>query len=296
MQAYGREGILQECLFVLFSFQKNHTPEEQRQVIFHIYTDQPGWFTRFTGCPLEVHYHELAPATIQQWRGGIDFVHRVKIEVLRDFLKSHQGNVLYLDTDVYFKGSLLPFFRRMGQRELFMHVSEGRLDMGSNPMMKKLHRFFHQKNTFNTGSQTVTIPPDAEMWNAGVLGFHSSYAPVVDEVLAFTDAAYREFPKHIIEQFAFTYFLGRQGQLHHTAQTIVHYWILSEVKAVLGSFFDYFKDCSWDELLRYSALVQYEVLVQEKASFFINRSIGGKMRKLSWQPALPDWTELLKQM
>lgn len=296
LQAYGHEGILQECLFVLFSFVKMHSKEEQQQVSFHIYTDQPDWFKKYTDCPLDLHFHEITPSLLNQWRGEINFVHRVKIEVLRDFVKKTSGTVLYLDTDVYFTRSLMPMLHRISQGELFMHVAEGSLCDDATPMMAKLHRFFRKQNRFSIAGRQETIPLDTVMWNAGVLGFNTTLAPVLDEVLHFTDAVHKLFPKHIVEQFAFSYYFGKNGAIHNSANSIVHYWILSEVKIVLGSFFEFFKGKSWEDLVRYSELVQHAVLVQEKTSFFINRSVMGKIRQLRWEPVIPDWAALLKQL
>lgn len=296
LQAYGHEGILQECLFVLFSFAKMHPEAERQQVSFHIYTDKPDWFRQFRDCPLDLHFYEITPALLTQWRGDINFVHRVKIEVLRDFVQQQKGTVLYLDTDVYFTRSIFPILQRIEKGELFMHVSEGQLNDDATPMMAKLHRFFRKQSAFQIGDKKETIPLDTVMWNAGVLGFHSDMATVLDEVLAFTDTVHRLFPKHIVEQFAFSYFFAKNGPIHNSAGSIVHYWILSEVKVVLGSFFEFFKGKSWQELLQYSQLVQHTVLVQEKTSFFINRSVMGKIRQLRWEPVIPDWAALLKQM
>lgn len=296
LQAYGQEGILQECLFALLSFTKMHTPAEQEQVSFHIYTDKPDWFRQFTDCPLDLHFHEITPALLTQWRGAINFVHRVKIEVLRDFVQKNTGPVLYLDTDIYFTASILPILQRIENGDLFMHVAEGKLSGGANPMMEKLHRFFGRQNKFTIEGKEEQIHLDTVMWNAGVLGFHTRQAGVLDQVLAFTDTVHKLFPKHIIEQFSFSYFFAQQGTIHNSANRIVHYWILSEVKQVLASFFQFFKGNSWEELVHYSQLIQHTVLVQEKTSFFINRSVTGKIRQLRWEPAIPDWGNLLKQL
>ena len=296
MQAYGQEGILQECLLVLFSFVKNHSKAEQEKFSFHIYTDKREWFAQFPDCPLDLHFYEINEARLKSWRGEINFVHRVKIEVLRDFVKQVKGAILYLDTDVYFTSAISSILERISHGELFMHVSEGKLNDGANPMMEKLHRFFKRKNTFEVNGKSVTIPLDTVMWNAGVLGFHTQFAPLLDDVLFFTDAVHQQFPKHIVEQFAFSYFFAKEAQVHHSAHAIVHYWILSEIKLVLASFFQYFKGKSWDQLIHYSSLVQHAVIVQEKTSFFINRSVMGKIQQLKWQPSIPDWDALLKQM
>jgi len=290
MQAYGNEGVLQECIFALLSFSKFHTPEECARVHFHIYTDQPEWFQQYADCPLQLSFRTISKQDLKQWRGAIDFVHRVKIEVLRDFVKHHTGAVLYLDCDVHFLKPVLPLLQRIAAGELFMHVAESRLSDRENRMMKKLHDFFKKKQ------QVYNVDLDSMMWNAGVLGFTTDQALLLDEVLSFTDKAYAQYPKHVIEQFAFSYYFQQAGKIHSTTATVFHYWILAEAKSVLHSFFNHFKGQSWVSLLRYSELIQHHVIVQQKTSFFINRSLHGKIKKERWHPVIPDWSMLAEQM
>src|ERR1022692_2665780 len=101
-QCYGNEGVFHECTYALLSLSRLYAQGELTNTEIWIYTDNPGWFRSFEGCWLPLHYREIDKATIQQWRGKIDFVHRVKIELLKDFIKDKKGNILYTDTDVVF--------------------------------------------------------------------------------------------------------------------------------------------------------------------------------------------------
>jgi hypothetical protein len=74
-QAYGKEEIKQECLFSLLS--------------------------------LRYHASEAFLEKLQDWRGSIDFVHRVKIKILQDAAQKYEGKFIYLDTDTYFLPKIL---------------------------------------------------------------------------------------------------------------------------------------------------------------------------------------------
>ncbi len=80
------------------------------------------------------------------------------------------------------------------------------------------------------------------------------------------------------------------------APYIFHYWNLKEARTVLVSFFTHFKGCTWDELTRYSSLVQIHALMQDKVNFYRNRGVLGTLQGKKWLPEKQDWEELVKQL
>jgi hypothetical protein len=73
------------------------------------------------------------------------------------------------------------------------------------------------------------------MWNAGILGIHSSHAArSLAEVLRITDLVCSGLDKHINEQFAFSYVLQTGGEVVPTAALLVHY--CGDVDHVLSRF------------------------------------------------------------
>ena len=93
-QCYGNEGVFHECAYALLSLSRLYQAGVKCNIEIWIYTDNPGWFEAFKDCTLSLHFRAIDKATINEWRGSIDFVHRVKIEVLKDFCKDKKGNVL----------------------------------------------------------------------------------------------------------------------------------------------------------------------------------------------------------
>ena len=193
-QAYGSEDILHECLFALLSLSRVLAPEERASVQICIYTDRPSFFQRYSDCPLNIVYRLLEEPQVRLWRGTIDFVHRVKIEVLRDYSASHSGAFLYLDTDVVFTESPLPILEDIGKGAFYMHIMEGVLKESAHPLLRKAASFLATRKIRVQGKDVI-IPPKAAMWNAGVLGFDSQSAHLLEEVLAFTDTVYPLFRK-----------------------------------------------------------------------------------------------------
>jgi hypothetical protein len=290
---YGAEPIFRECAFALLTLSAHPDWQDIPGFSIWIYTDNPEWFAAFTDCPLPLNFRTLDEATIKSWRGAVNFTHRVKIELLRDFTATHSGNILYADTDVVFRAPLASCFSRIASGQLLMHVREGRVDQQGNPILQKLHRYLS-----DSGAVAASGVPlgTFSMWNAGVLGFTQSRSALLEQVLTFTDLHYSRFPKHIVEQFAFSVVFAENGPVKTTAPVITHYWNLKEVREVLASFFQAFASTPWAELTRLSQLIQVDVLMQEKSNFYINRSIAGKMRKEKWRPQLPDWQDCLSQL
>ena len=295
-QAYGDKGILQECVFSLLTLCRQHPKEILDTLEVWIYTDQPEFFRSFRDCSLQLRFRKLDHEQITAWKGTIDFVHRVKIEILREFTKEREGQVLYLDTDTYFTQPIDPILNRISKGELYMHIMEGLVHESDNVILGKLSKFIKKNNPLKVNGNQLNIAEDTAMWNAGVLGFHTRYRSLLDEVLIFTDEIYQQFHKHVVEQFAFSWYFQNAGALKTAHTNIFHYWNLKEIRLIFNSFFTYFEDSTWEDLVRYSVLVQLPEPMQQKVNFLQNRTPLEKFQKKHWKPQEPRWDLLVRQL
>lgn len=294
-QAYGNQSILNECVFSLLTLTRIGQSFSDLQV--WIYTDNEAYFKSFTACPVPIYYRTIDAAQIKEWRGATDFVHRVKIQILKDLAAAQpQANILYLDTDTEFLQPVDTVMQRIAEGQLFMHVDEGVIREEGNPILKKLNKFLADNRSIPVDDGTITVSDDVVMWNAGVLGFRAADAAMLNDVLSVTDVLHKKYQKHIIEQFAFSLIFQNKQQIKAAYPCIMHYWNLKEFRVILDSFFTHFKACSWAELETYSRLLQVQVYIQQKANFYQTRSISKKIAKETWQPKIPDWDDLLKQL
>ncbi len=291
-QCYGNEGIFCECAYALFSLSRVYGGLGPANTEVWIYTDKPEWFAQFHNPGLKINFRKVDDALLHQWRGAIDFVHRVKIEVLLDFTRSHSGNVLYADTDVVFLKPVEPIFAAARRGELYMHVMEDVVSRRANPILAKLDTYLHDNTPMLVAGKPLW---DLAMWNAGVLGFNTLHRMLLEDVLAFTDTEYPKFPKHVVEQFAFSVYFRQAGHIKAAAPAILHYWNLKEVRPLLASFIQQFHTRCWEDIVSYSDMIQMHVLMQEKLNFYSNIDIAGKLLKKHWQPAEYNWNELLTQ-
>ncbi len=283
-QAYGAEAILQECLWSLLSLARRMPAAEWPLVV--IYTDRPDWFKAWP-IPVPIDFQQVDAATIQAWRGPHQFVHRFKIEMLLDVQRRYPNPVLYLDTDTEFTQSPAHLLQRIAAGDRFMHVSEGSLARAQQPVLNKLLSFFRKQGAFPELS--LQVSPQTEMWNAGVLGVPAPGTELPDRALQLTDALYPKYPKHIVEQFAFSVAYQEHSTVHSAAPWIFHYWNFKEWRLWLAAFLDRFRNAGWDELVHQSSLLPIHVPLQEKMGFYQGRSLWGKIRKERWQPWLSTW-------
>ena len=149
-QAYGTQGILDECLYCILSFVKVSSKWSRENITIVVFTDNPTSFEKAKDCKLNLIIEPITTEQIKLWRGKIDFVHRVKIKIIEIFLSKYQGNMLYLDTDIYFLQDPKPLFERIEKGEILMDKRDGRLNEGNNIGIKKTYnRFLKNAVLFN---------------------------------------------------------------------------------------------------------------------------------------------------
>lgn len=182
----------------------------------------------------------LTAEMIQKWRGEIDFVHRVKIEVLIDFFKRFEGHCFYIDSDTIFLDSPAEIIKGIENHELYMHINEGMIKSKINPIFKKMYKFLKAH---------TDVPLDSQMWNAGMIGIHNDDKDLLYKILNLTDEWYIIFPKHVIEQFAVSYILQSQKPIKATDHIIHHFWDFKEFRNHIDYFFDSNPGKKYKELL-----------------------------------------------
>ncbi len=220
-QAYGKIEILQQTMFSLVSLLAFVRKQGDCGIV--IYTDQKSYFTERLGDLPFVFYEELTPEKIAQWRGSIQFVHRLKIEMLLDTVQKYPGRLIYLDGDTYFLTDPGKLFEKIDEKNTLMHLPEGRVSGLRDPLSKKLTKFL-RRESFVLDGKPYKILPEMTMWNAGVIGYASFHEGLLKDVLSLTDQSYGKYQKHVMEQMAVSEVLQKNSNVHRTDETIYHYW------------------------------------------------------------------------
>lgn len=219
-QSYGSRQIADEVIYSVLSFVNVTADKSNFRIV--IYTDNKDYFSRFLNHSM-VSYRIMSSNELKQWKGQFDFIHRVKIEVIRDCFQKFDGHILYCDSDTIFTKDANELVPHISPEASVMHVNEGFLNRPINPIFVKMGKFL-RKNEFDFAGVKLKIPVNTPMWNAGVLGIHRSNNHLIDEVLQLNDIMFMVYQKHVIEQLAFSYILNKRTTVRKAANHIFHYW------------------------------------------------------------------------
>lgn len=228
--AFGSDDFRNEALCSVFSYLLVRKPDEEVTVL--IYTDNAGYFHQLAESTVPIIYEEVAPAQWQQWRGEIDFIHRIKIEVLLHATRKYGGNTLFLDSDTFFLQSPTPIFHALAAGQHFMHKYESTLSTSSG-LHRTLYDILRQQPPTDWTSHLATT----KMYNAGAIGLSAADIPLLERVLALTDTLYRIHPSHVMEQLSFSMCLTQAGPVQEVAPYVLHYWHMKDTRPVLAKFF-----------------------------------------------------------
>jgi hypothetical protein len=217
--SYGQGLHEQEVAFSILSARHWAGPGAN-EIRFLVYTDRPESFAR-----LPVTIELVTREQWDEWAGPFQFSHRRKIMALRHALEKYPGATVLLDGDTWLRKSPELLFPRVGPGRAVMHIREGRLTEIKMPIPLEMAGLLQRYRFTDPGGRVLEIPASSAIWNAGVVGMHSSDMGLLKEILHLTDQFCAKSKLHILEQFAFSYFLGqRMAQLREAADLVFHYW------------------------------------------------------------------------
>lgn len=262
---HGSDEYLNEAVFALLSYYAHHTKDENKVVI---YTDNIDYFTQ--RLPPDIEYVLLNKDIIKKWAGDINFVHRIKIELLKDFSTRFSGNVLYLDSDTYFKQNISELFSHINNSSYVMSLNEGSMGERKNKIIRDFDNYLKRKNYEAViDRKKFVFSKETKMYNAGVIGLNiPKDNEIFNNALALTDYIYPENPSHVVEQFAFCYLLQSKNPTIIEAEPLIHhYWYFKEFRGIINRFFEQNKDKSFDELVKLSLQLNPERMGAEKLKY-----------------------------
>lgn len=228
VQSYGREAEYSRGIFAIWSFfaHSDYSKGESQALLF---TDNPEYFKPYLkGLP--VVYRLLTTEKIKAMRGAIDFVHRVKIEIIAEAFQLIDGPLFYLDSDTCFIQNPNFVVRELNPRKVFMHQYEYRFEaMKAIPLPAgtPFHLFydFVMGQAFRlTDGTTIEISSEQVSWNAGVIVLLPEHQKFLPDVLKLTDDFYPDTHHHGCEQYAFNIVLGKKLSMGTCPETVFHYW------------------------------------------------------------------------
>lgn len=265
IQCYGKERILREAKFCVLSLLKFIKDDASYCIV--LYTDNNSFFDDIRD---HVVFEPMLPEMVQQWKGEHNFVHRVKVMMLLDFVSKYEGKFLYLDSDTWFKKSPEELFKNIDDSNAVMHLPEAQLKSNTNPIIKKIHRFVKANSFKLDNGEEVKIPIEYSMWNAGVIGLTTNTKTILEKVLELTDKMLLAYQKHVMEQLAFSYYLQKEFTPRRCDDVIEHYWrFCSIAEEPMLEFFNSIEGKSIDaKILAVHSFNWQPILSYKKPNFF----------------------------
>lgn len=184
-----------------------------------VYTDEPEYFE-----PLEVEIVRVSDDTLNEWKGEIDFVHRMKICLLIDAFGRFEGRMVLLDSDNCFFKDPTELIRAWKSDTVLMSSWEYRLGKPADLVGKKYKRFFKRNAHFSGVTTDYTVSENLQCWNAGVVGLPESAEIYLKDVLMLCDAMHQRFRKHLSEQMAFNIVMGEHYRLDGISEFSYHWF------------------------------------------------------------------------
>jgi len=224
-QVYGKKNLFNQVLFSILTLHYFLQKEKETFEIV-VYTDNPHYFKAYQ-TSLNLKLETLTAQQIEEFKGEDNFVHRVKICVIKDCLAKYKKNVFYLDSDTYFNQSPLQLISQIDSETSIMNTNDYDLqnaeELYENGDWLKIRRAIRDYE-YEVDGKVVKIPLSTRMWNAGIIGISYENKNLVDDVLKLTDQIYKNKKVFTVEQFAFSYCLQNKTRLITTGDVITHYW------------------------------------------------------------------------
>ncbi len=287
--SFGNDHYHRETLFSLLSFYKFHS--EKDPIIILIYTDTPLFFKEIL--PATVQYRIINTQQINEWKGPLNYIYRLKTKVLQEVSANYKGNFLFVDTDTVFLKNSTSLFKDIEAGELLLDANEGKLIDNSGGIAKKTKRFLKKQTTFSIPSDenTITLTDQFVVWNSGTIGFTNANQKTLLSVEELMDLLYIKSKIFIVEQIALSYYFQKIKEPKETKNFIYHYWDFKEFRTVLTDFFDHNATKNLSELITQIHKINPDTLSIEKKKYKKLSFFQKQWRKISigrkWK--IPDY-------
>ena len=218
--SFGNDDYHRETLFSIISFYKFNTVKDQINIL--IYSDKPSFFKEIL--PPTVQFHVIDTQQINDWKGSLNYIYRLKTKVLQAVCATYTGNFLFVDTDTVFLKNSTSLFEQIELGELMLDANEGKLIDNAGGIARKTKRFLKKQNTFSIPSdeKTITLTDQFVVWNSGTIGFTNAVQKTLISVEDLMDLLYVKSKIYIVEQIALSYYFQKiNNVVYHIFQILL---------------------------------------------------------------------------
>lgn len=210
---------------------------QRSDVHIFMYTDRP---EQVPAHPL-IHAMPLTDDELGPLRGPLDYVHRIKLEILRRAEAEIGLPFIYVDCDTRWLSLPLDVFESLHAPELhprpllYMHVFE---ELVSATSSLGYFRLLTRK-TADLAAWNLRTQPPWPVWNAGTIAVPGGAEGLFEEVLRVNDGLLPDAEvRRTIEQLALSLVVTERFEVRPFDRYLRHWWAFGyELPAVLRQFF-----------------------------------------------------------
>lgn len=210
---------------------------KRADVVIHVYTDRPELWPAHP----QVTTHRLEAEDLKRWRGPLDYVHRIKLEVLRRAESELGLPLVYVDCDTRWLAVPVDAFEALhtrtgtGKPPLYMHTFEEEVSEHSAPAYFRLLK----GKSRQLAEWGIHSHPPWRVWNAGTIGVPVGSEGLFADVLTVNDGLLPDATvRRTIEQLALSLVVDERFELRPFDTWLRHWWAYGyELPFVLRRFF-----------------------------------------------------------
>lgn len=238
--AHGADCYRDEAIYSILSLWRWHDPADFTLLVA---TDDPTHFERILGTHTSVRYLPLSATQLHDWRGSINYVHRIKSCVVQWAMQSTGASAgdgyMFVDSDTTFTAPITPVFTRITQGEVFLHQSEGTVE-GTRHETNSKGRLYRaiRAQPFRVCGTEQHLRTGMTLWNSGVIGLRGDQLGLLQETIDAIDAIYPLVQINTVEQIALSAVLDLKNIPVYPADVaVLHYHVFKEFRGDLATFF-----------------------------------------------------------
>ena len=184
-----------------------------------LYTDHPQYYSWLAPARIV----SLSQGALDEWMGPQRFGLRVKACLLREVMKTSEGPICFLDSDLLVLDPL---------HKVEAHLLAGRVCLQEREYLvadrqtKERREFMDKLKGVDLG-EGLQVDEDTWMWNSGVIGLSEKALEAPDRVVAMIDRMMDLglSPRtRLKEQLAFSLYLDQRHDLCKAGDGVLHYW------------------------------------------------------------------------
>lgn len=220
--SHGGETYYQQTRYSALTLLDLLLAQRREDICIYVYTDRPEAFPQH---PLIV-CKSLSPEELQRFRGPHDYVHRIKLEVLRRAEREIGLPLVYVDSDTRWVSIPDEAFGSLhepavARPPVYMHAYEEPISANSAVAYYRL--LSARRESLKNWS--VDNESHWQVWNTGTIGVSPASQGLFDTALELNDELYpHSTVKPFIEQLAVSLLVVSRCEIKPFETYLVHFW------------------------------------------------------------------------